>query len=330
LLEFTAAISGKHEHQRELRALLQKEAGERESQGRSRLAEQKWIETDHPRRPSGTPDGGQWAAKDGGGGSGNSEASASAGPPVGFASHSGPRRIVAQQVSTRSVGHHWNPVSAVTDDSIRPFLSDDAVAYAAGSYSGATDPDHNFGTYGGVRHRDYNRVVKEELKTFIKDNGIKKMTKEQMRDFIGLIENGLDTHGEPHPVIGPFNRAVKSMVPKGTSTPTKMDDIVAAGRKYMKTQRFRLLAAGAVLSGFLSDAVAAQVQSLDVTSESGHFKRAIKALQDGDLNLARQQLIGDSNSLYTEIMDKVNPHAAYRFKKKMEQEFDNARNREYK
>src|SRR6202021_1691895 len=121
-------------------------------------------------------------------------------------------------------------------------------------------------------------------------NKINKMTKEQMRDFVGLVENGLDAKGKPHPEIGPFNRAIKKMVPKGTSAPTKMDDVLAAGRKYMKTSRFRLLAAGAVLSGVLSDAVAAQVQSLDVMSDSGHYKQAIKALQDGDLDRAHRLL----------------------------------------
>ena len=93
------------------------------------------------------------------------ETSASDQPPVGFASHSGPKRIVAQQVSSRSIGHHWNPVSAVTDESIRPLLSDDAMAYAAGSYSGATEPGHRFGTYGGVSHDKYNAEVKNESKS---------------------------------------------------------------------------------------------------------------------------------------------------------------------
>jgi outer membrane protein assembly factor BamD (BamD/ComL family) len=109
-----------------------------------------------------------------------------------------------------------------------------------------------------------------------------------------------------------------------------MDDILAAGRKYLKHPRFRLLAAAAILSGVLSDAVASQVQSLDVTSESGHYKKAIQALHDGNLDRAYRLLTDDKNSLYTEIMDKVSPLAALRFKQKMDEEFDNARHREYK
>jgi hypothetical protein len=332
LLEFIAAISGKPEHQRELHALRQKEAEQRESHDRSRwlAEEEKWVEADHPREPKGTPDGGKWVAKDGGGGSVNGEVGASGRPPVSFASYSGPKRVVAQQVSLPSVGHHWGAVGAVFDKDIRPLLSDDAVHYALGSYSGATDPAHGFRKYGGVSHRDYNLAVKDELKNFLKTNKIKKMTKEQMEQFIGLIKNGRGADGKPHTLIGQFNRAIKSAVPKGTAVPTKMDDILAAGRKYLKHPRFRLLAAAAILSGVLSDAVASQVQSLDVTSESGHYKKAIQALHDGNLDRAYRLLTDDKNSLYTEIMDKVSPLAALRFKQKMDEEFDNARHREYK
>jgi hypothetical protein len=73
LLEWLASISDKHE--RELHALLQQEAEERQSQERSRrLVEDpttgpEWVEADHPRRPKGTPDGGEWVKKGDAGGS---------------------------------------------------------------------------------------------------------------------------------------------------------------------------------------------------------------------------------------------------------------------
>ena len=69
-LEWLAAISERHE--RKLRELLRKEAQEREAQERSRrLAEAKWVAADHPRQPKGIPEGGEWIAKDGGGGAAN-------------------------------------------------------------------------------------------------------------------------------------------------------------------------------------------------------------------------------------------------------------------
>jgi hypothetical protein len=109
-----------------------------------------------------------------------------------------------------------------------------------------------------------------------------------------------------------------------------MEDILTAGRKYMKTSRFRLLAAGAVISGVLSEVVEQQVNLLDVASTSGHYRRAMQALQDGDLDRARTLLIGDSDSLYMEILTRVGAHAALNFKKAMESVFESARSRDYK
>jgi hypothetical protein len=150
------------------------------------------------------------------------------------------------------------------------------------------------------------------------------MTVEQMREFVGLVNNGLDAHGQPHPQLSAFNNAIKKAVPQGTTAPSKIDDILAAGRKYMKSSRFRLLAAGAVVSGILSQVVAQQVNVLDVASKSGHYKRAMAALQDGDLDRARRLLLGDGDSLYMEILLRVGAHAALNFKAAMEKVFAEA------
>ena len=65
-----AAISEKHEAQTS--RIIAKGGGRKGMQERSRrLAEAKWVEVDHPRQSKGTPDGGEWIAKDGGGGAGN-------------------------------------------------------------------------------------------------------------------------------------------------------------------------------------------------------------------------------------------------------------------
>jgi hypothetical protein len=58
------------------------------------------------------------------------------------------------------------------------------------------------------------------------------------------------------------------MLPKGTGTSSKLEDVLAAGRKYMKHSRFRLLAAGAVVSGILGEVVAAQAKVLHVAAKS--------------------------------------------------------------
>jgi hypothetical protein len=250
--------------------------------------------------------------------------------PAAFALHAGPKRALVHQVSVRrGIGHHWAPKAVVFDNEIRSLLTDEAAEYAMGAYSGPTDPSHNYGTYGGVTHREYNAFVKDELKKFIESRKIKKMTVEQMQEFINLVDNGLDAFGAPHAQIAAFNNAIKRAIPNRSNVPKRVEDIIAAGRKYMKHPRFRLLVAGAIVSGLLSDIVAQQVDVLDVAAQSGHYKRAMQALDDGDLAQARRLLVGDRESLYMEILVRVGAHAALNFKAAMEKVFAAAHDRAY-
>ncbi|MGD9721838.1 MAG: hypothetical protein AB7O59_11040 [Pirellulales bacterium] len=247
-----------------------------------------------------------------------------------LATRTGSKQVI-QQASTRGgVGHHWAPKAVVFDPEIRPLLSDEAVEYAMGSYSGPTDPSHNYGTFGGVRHPDYNAAVKTELKKYMKLHKIKKMTVEQMQDFIDLINSGRGANGTPHPQIAAFNNAIKRMVPKDIKVPKKVEDILAAGRKYMKHPRFRVFVAAAVISGVLSEAILKTTQLADLAGKSGHYRRAIKALEDGDLDRAKRLLIGDDDSLYMEILLRLDAKAALDFKKAIEKVFESARNAQYK
>lgn len=199
-----------------------------------------------------------------------------------------------------------------------------------GAYSGPTDPKHNFGTYGGVSHHAYNKDVKDELKQFIKQRKIKKMTVEDMQEFIELINSGRDAAGKRHPRIDAFNKAIRGVIPKGTKAPKTLEEIMAAGAKYMKHPRFRLVLAGAFIASLLGDAVAQETELLEVASKSGHYKRAMKALDEGNLDEAHRLLIGDGNSLYMEILTRVGAVAALDFKSAMEKVFESARNKEFK
>ncbi|HEX4147185.1 MAG TPA: hypothetical protein VHY91_27050 [Pirellulales bacterium] len=83
LLEFVAAISGKPEHERQLIALLQKEAEEREAQERRRLAQvqvtqEVWDSSKHPR--GGFPQNRGWWLRSGGGAGGAAQVPSSFGP----------------------------------------------------------------------------------------------------------------------------------------------------------------------------------------------------------------------------------------------------------
>ena len=197
-------------------------------------------------------------------------------------------------------------------------------------YSGQTVPSHMNATYGEVTHPLYSEKVKEELQAFIKRNKIKKMTAAQMDEFVGLMKKGLDASGKSHGVIGAFNNTVKGMVKQGAAAPSKMDDILAAGRKYLKHSRFQMLAAGAVISGLLGEVLQKHIDALDVAAKSGHYQRALQALQDGDLARAHALLIGDHDSLYQEILVRVGAQAALNFKAAMDRVFATARNRVYK
>ena len=66
LLEFVAAITGKPEHERRLRELIEKEAEEREASRREEAFHERHVadvtewNPDQPRVPEGSPQGGQW------------------------------------------------------------------------------------------------------------------------------------------------------------------------------------------------------------------------------------------------------------------------------
>jgi hypothetical protein len=148
-----------------------------------------------------------------------------------------------------------------------------------------------------------------------------------MEEFIGLINNGLGANGEPNKEIVAFNNAIRKTLPKGPSRSTKLDDVLAAGRKYMKTSRFRLLAAGAMTAGLVGDMLQKHVDALEVAGKSGHYRRAMRALEQGDIAKAHALMTGDGDSLYGEILEKVGFQAATNFRIAMDKVFEMARER---
>lgn len=310
-------------HERELQAWVDSIST---PDGMIQVREGKWDRAKHPRAGT-APNPGWWATTDGSAGGIGSTVDTSHATNSLSAGH-GVRATLA--VWHPPVGHHWAPHSIVFSGKIRPMLSDDAVAYAMGSYSGKLNPPHRNARYGGITHHEYNKLVNDELETFINGRRIKNMTASEMHEFTNLVSGGRGANGEINPKIAAFNEAVKAQVAKGTSVPSKIEDVIAAGRKYMKTSRFRALAVGAVASGLLGEAVAQEVKLLDVASRSGHYRNALQALENGDLNQAQNLLIDGNDSLYHEILTQVGAHAALNFKATVEGIFANARSRNYK
>ncbi len=132
-------------HKAQLAILLREEAEEAELEDLRRqrqfeeeayLHEAGWNPALHPRAGT-APNRGYFAPTGGGGGQ------AGHGGPFTLPSYTGPQQVHAEPVGLPAVGHHYVAVGAVMDSKIRPLLSDSAVHYALGNYSGPTDPSHN-------------------------------------------------------------------------------------------------------------------------------------------------------------------------------------------
>ena len=175
--------------------------------------------------------------------------------------------------------------------------------------------------------------MKLELEKFFVENKINKrsrMTVAQMEKFTDLMKRGIDIKGKAHPRIGLHNKAIKGMLPKGSvDGARKLDDVLAAGRKYMKYRGFQVIAAAAVLSNILGEVVASEIKGLHVMAQSSYYKRAIRALQMGNIAQAQTLLTDDRDSLYMEINARVGATAALNFKRRMDEAFETATRKSY-
>ncbi|MGD9648021.1 MAG: RHS repeat-associated core domain-containing protein [Pirellulales bacterium] len=242
--------------------------------------------------------------------------------PTNYVDPSGQQRVIYED---KGVGHHWVPVSVFMQPQIRVRLSDEAVQYAAGAYTTEMDPAHCYTTYGGVKHSEYNRYVREELKKFIDARKSKaKLTGQEMKKFVELIRQGKGANGQQHAQISAFNNAISQQI-KTPAKPGKFQEIVELGKKYMQTSRFKLLATAAVLLGALADAAVSHAQILTCTAKSHNYRLALEALERGDLTTARARLIGENDSLYWDIFEGAGAHPALNFQKAIEAAFERAK-----
>ena len=224
-----------------------------------------------------------------------------------------------------AVGHHWVPQSVLTDPEIRPLLSDEAFSLGMGAYSGQTSPDHLFGTHGGVTHKEYNDTVKSGLQKFIKANGNKQLTKDQMLDFVKYTMEGKTYTGKSmNPLLKKFNDAIraerKCFLNGGqnrgfTKPPVTADDYVKRGNSFLKAKNIFKTMAGVLMAGWAQDALANQVNALNVAADSQYFRAGIKKLSEGDLNGAENEFFGQTgyDGLYGEINAQVSFSAAASF-----------------
>ena len=233
-----------------------------------------------------------------------------------------------------AVGHHWVPISALTDVDISRWLSLDAYQIGMGAYSGPTDPPHCFNTYGGVSHAEYNKLIKEELKNLIKKNNGKTISASKMIEFIENIRNGKDHTGTINPKIQAFNNAISAeranyiaINPKkrgfqNTQGPSQWQN---QGKWYLEGPGRNRINGKAVIKGaMIVSAIGGWIlydtpNAMACASESNHFRMAMKSFSIGEISKAECHLFGAGNSLgsncfYQELMDKVDPKFAILFR----------------
>lgn len=177
-----------------------------------------------------------------------------------------------------------------------------------GAYSGRTEPPHLFGTYGGVSHAEYNKIVKEELKMLIKKNSknpIKTISSAQMSEFIQNLQNGLDHAGRPNAKIKAFNDGIaaqratyiKGGQGRGFRTPQTPEQWTKQGKSYLAGPGAKRVIKGAMIASAISGwVVFDSQQALAVAADSQHFKAAIQAMSEGDMVGAERHLFGEGNA----------------------------------
>lgn len=231
-------------------------------------------------------------------------------------------------------------------------MTEGARELAGGYFSGPTYPSHDFGPVNGVKHPRYSDLVEEKFAEKFKDQlkSGKLIDEKQLREF---IQNDLE-NADKRTAIGKFNSGIqdrcKEYVKRNPSTklnkPSQMtvDQLKQRGRDYMKRnpKRFNVPAKTSTLGGvrtalvgLMTGAAASSVSdalgAVTAASRTDHLRRAVDAIDAGDVNGARIILLGmahdgrNQDGLYDEIVKSNNPRAALAFQHYVEALFEHAR-----
>ena len=207
---------------------------------------------------------------------------------------------------------------------------------AAELVSGETFPPHNFGTYGGVSHKRYNELVREQLKEFMKIEGIsaeKKMTTEQMQLFIERMRDGKLCNGKKpgrwskFRDIGKFNEAIKAerIVFEKTSR-TPQGYFLHIGGKHERGKWYRGFSgrfASAALLALIGEALGMAnsiANAAGSDKQPNYYWLAVESLAKGDLEGANKYMVGGPTEggfggLVGYLSDNGDTHAALALKK---------------
>jgi len=175
-------------------------------------------------------------------------------------------------------GHHWVPKAAVKEHGSRLTPAAKKVFLKTVRNKNQTTDPHLFTEYNGIHHRVYNDRVKRLLKDYIKRLEDQKklgrsgrLSRAQAEEFLRrIIRNGA---GDSR--VHQFNQ--------GVLTHLKILGLVS-------------VIAGALVTDF--------AKAADTAASSHNYRKAVKHLQQGELDRATRRLIGDGDSLYIELVDE--------------------------
>jgi len=213
-----------------------------------------------------------------------------------------------------AVGHHYIPAGVVTDAEIEPHLSKAAIERSAGYVSGPTWPRHSYDTYGGVKHSDYNKMVKSEMIEYMKKRGIvkegrggklvnvRKMRPGEMVEFMTNIHHGKNlSNKNTEKLLRSFNSAVddeaKAHIKKfGRGINSNLDEAgqIKLGKRYVANSgRYALLGALTGAASFAGKGYSFAEGLSGLSEGENPFSRALMAADRGDFAAFEKALIGD-------------------------------------
>ena len=203
-----------------------------------------------------------------------------------------------------AVGHHWTPVTVT--GAFFNSISKEAHDFFAGGYSGLMWKPHRNDTYGGVKHVDYNEMVKEELKEFMRVNGItdkKPMTAKQAHKFSANIRKAENLSDPARAAnIKKFNDAIVADLRSKLLPDQGIDAAIARGKSYIEKnpKRYKAYIAIGATFYFISMKTAGAAETgaktvvvLDELSKPGGlYEQLLRAAEKGDLAAVEMLLTG--------------------------------------
>jgi len=183
---------------------------------------------------------------------------------------------------------------------------------------------HNGSAVNGITHAVYTKEVEKEFVTFLKIRKIQgEVDGKTMQEFIDNLIQGRGANGRVNRIIQKYNQGIlaKCKLPEARRPYKRVLDATTVSEKRFvvgeilgqKPWKRRMAIISSVLTveimGVFTEVAAQQIQAGIETLGDEQFQRwfqqAMIALQNGDLNTARQYLIDDNNSCLQVLQDKA-------------------------